>query len=466
MPTDDFIPSEEELRANSEAHNKPHSLWSPLPNTEPSTTPEDKLVLDNFSPADSVEDVYGVSPQTPAQTSGATSENPAQEQLEPEQPALSDVAMPVTHAHEIAESDSYDPLLDDTVHTSEPAPVETGNTETQPQDATLGDAVETHTSATQTPEAHTEKGVFETDSAHENTPTELPEQATDPSVTTTIPAMNAQDISDYVPSTHVPEDILEARESDNPPTTAIRRGLMSIHEEETPQAPTWESAVVPPASVAPVVPAQPSGQTPDSLSDTIFEGTTVVPVVPSRAQAHIASLFLGLLLIPAGWYLYADASARMLFPADAPVTTGHVSWLALAEFGGAFVVWLLFLLLTLRSSLGAWVWGVVVTVAGIPWLVVPGVMMTHTERAFEWLKHTGGVVGSNLAHHVQLSAFSGRFFLMGLVLVSMAIIAMVARRRGRAEEALRAQVEKVNPEGAFLSRRARRQAQKQARRSL
>ena len=53
--------------------------------------------------------------------------------------------------------------------------------------------------------------------------------------------------------------------------------------------------------------------------------------------------------------------------------------------------------------------------------------------------------------------------LMGLTLLAMAIIAVVVRRRGRAEEALRAQVAKVNPEGAFLSRAERRRAEKAAR---
>lgn len=280
--------------------------------------------------------------------------------------------------------------------------------------------------------------------------------------TTTIPVVAPVTEDTYVPSDLVPEDVLEARDADNPSTTAIRRDLVTPQEEEASAAPSWESAVVPPAALA-AQESHPTGQTPDSLSDTIFEGATVVPVVPSRAKAHFMSFFLGLFLIPAGWYLFADASARMLFPANAPVTTGVVSWLALGEFSASIVLWLLFLLLTLRSSVGAWVWGILLTIAGIPWLVVPGLMMQHTSAAFEWVKVTGGVLGANLAHHIQLSAYSGRFMLMGLTLLAMAIIAVVVRRRGRAEEALRAQVAKVNPEGAFLSRAERRRAEKAAR---
>ena len=66
----------------------------------------------------------------------------------------------------------------------------------------------------------------------------------------------------------------------------------------------------------------------------------------------------------------------------------------------------------------------------------------------------------NLAHHFQASAFSGRFALLGLIVLVGAWVSHWVRRRGRSEEALRAEVEKINPEGAFFSWRARRRAAK------
>lgn len=279
--------------------------------------------------------------------------------------------------------------------------------------------------------------------------------------TTTIPIATVEDIAQHVPEEIIPDDVLEARDPDNPPTSAIRRDLMTPQEDAPESAPAWEAAIVPP--VTPVQ-SSVSGQTPESLDDAIFEGATVVPVVPSRAGAHIWSVLLGVVFIPLGWFFFADASARMLFPADAPVMTGQVSWLALGEFVTAVCIWLLFVLLTLRSSLGAWVWGTVLTICGLPWLIVPGHMQILAEPALGWLRNRG-VVATNLAHHFELSAFSGRLLLMGLVLLTIATVAVSVRRRGRAEEALRAQVEKVNPEGAHLSSRARRRAAKKARRA-
>lgn len=72
----------------------------------------------------------------------------------------------------------------------------------------------------------------------------------------------------------------------------------------------------------------------------------------------------------------------------------------------------------------------------------------------------GGVVGTNIANNIQRDAYSGRILLLGLALLGVAIIAVQVRRRGRAEEALRARVESVNPDGAYLSARERRRAEK------
>lgn len=286
-------------------------------------------------------------------------------------------------------------------------------------------------------------------------------EAEAPVHTTTIPVASAEDIDNFEPSEMVPEDVLEARDSDNPPTSAIRRDLMATPQAEEPAAPSWEEALASSAPATREVSAPtPSGQTPASLDDAIFEGATVVPVVPSRTGSHVMSLLFGLLLIPAGWYLFADASARMLFPEDAPVMSGNVSWLALIEFASALLVWAIFLMLTLRSSLGAWVWGIVLTICGLPWLVAPGVMLPLAENALSWLETSGGVLGQNLYHHIMLDAFSGRFLALGCGLLSLAIVAVSVRKRGRAEEAVRAQVEKVNPDGAFLSRSERRRAAK------
>lgn len=70
--------------------------------------------------------------------------------------------------------------------------------------------------------------------------------------------------------------------------------------------------------------------------------------------------------------------------------------------------------------------------------------------------------GANISHHLQASGYSGRFMIAGALLIGMGIVSHSVRRRGRDEEALRAQVEKVNPVGAHFTARDRRQAEKAA----
>lgn len=286
--------------------------------------------------------------------------------------------------------------------------------------------------------------------------------------TTTIPVADTDSDDDFSADSILPADVLEARDPENPSTTAIRRDLMSpIEEEEEVQTTSnWESVAEHSRSARRGEPVRTplTGQTPESLDDVIFEGATVVPVVPSRTSSHLLSVSVGLLFVPLAWYLFADAGARMLFPENAPIVTGVFDTTAVIEFAGALGAMLVFLFAHMRSSLGAWVWGVVITILGLPWLIVPGLMKQHTSSFFTWLE-AQGPVGSNLAHHIQTDAYSGRFLFIGVVLLALAIVAVSVRRRGRAEEALRARVEKVNPEGAYLNARERRRAAKEMRRA-
>ena len=167
------------------------------------------------------------------------------------------------------------------------------------------------------------------------------------------------------------------------------------------------------------------------------------------------------LLLPLAWYFLADAGARMTLAEAAPIASGRISLWALLEFGVGIIALMIIASLTVRSSLGAWVNGLLVTVAGLPWLVAPATMMSFTQGTFDVIA-TYGTVGRNLAHHLQVSAYSGRLLLMGCAIWGIGVISHAARRKGRAEEALRAEVERVNPAGAHLTRSARRRAAKEA----
>ena len=200
---------------------------------------------------------------------------------------------------------------------------------------------------------------------------------------------------------------------------------------------------------------------PSSLDDELFSAAPEITEMPSRTGAHWLSFLLFLLLVPVGWYLAADAGARMTLADAAPMYTGVASIVALGEILGAIIISAILFVVARRSSLGAWLMGIVTFIVGLPWLMAPGITAASALSALTALTNTGSL-GANLSHHLQASGYSGRFALLGIALIGLAYVSHSARRTGRAEEALRTSIEATNPAGAFYSKRARKKAAKDA----
>ena len=198
---------------------------------------------------------------------------------------------------------------------------------------------------------------------------------------------------------------------------------------------------------------------PAGLDDELFSAAPVVTEMPSRRGAHFLSLLLFLVLTPLGWYLASDAGARMTLADAAPMYTGVASILALGELLGAIVVAVILFATARRSSLGAWIMGVATLIVGLPWVLAPGITASTLLASLNALSASSSL-GANLSHHLQASGYSGRFAILGIVLMGVGYLSHSARRTGRAEEALRTSIEAVNPAGAFYSKRARKKAAK------
>lgn len=293
------------------------------------------------------------------------------------------------------------------------------------------------------------------------------EEAPDSAHTTTIPA--ASEASEEEPEdspsvTEVPDalsrrtpaqpETAEEPEDEVESTQVRRRAFIAPAAESATTEASWK-------------PREDSGErtvpqeTPESLDDALFEGATVVPEMPSRAAAHWSSLALGIFALPITWYLIADAGARMTLPEGNPAATGAINWLALTEVAIAFVVVIALFEAFKRSSLGAWIGGLCFFAAGLPWVFAPGFTSAHTVSVLHFLQNSGAL-GANLAHHLQASGYSGRLLFLGIALLGIASLSHSVRRRGRNEEAMREQVERVNPTGAHFTARERRRAEKAA----
>ena len=348
--------------------------------------------------------------------------------------------------------------------------------EDAPLEETPTQAPETHdvedASASHEEASASEEAVVVEETAQDS-PEEAPveEAAEDLHTTTTIPAASdtveeaAEAEEASAPVGEVP-DALSRRFGDQPEvaddvqedelesTTVRRRAFVAPQEE----SPVTEAAWKPREdAVERSVPQD----TPESLDDVLFEGASIVPEMPSRTGAHLFSFILGILALPITWYLVADAGARITLPEGNPAATGVINWLAITELAIAFIAIIALFEAFKRSSLGAWIAGLCFLAAGIPWVFAPAFTSAHTVSLLHFLQNAGSF-GSNLAHHLQASGYSGRLLILGIVLMGVASLSHSARRRGRAEEAMREQVERVNPTGAHYTARARRRAAKAA----
>ena len=232
-----------------------------------------------------------------------------------------------------------------------------------------------------------------------------------------------------------------------------RRSLLGEGNEDS------EAATL--AAIASTAARGDKSDAPSSLDDELFSAAPEITEMPSRTGAHWLSFLFFLLLVPVGWYLAADAGARMTLADAAPMYTGVASIMALGEILGAIVISAILFVVARRSSLGAWLMGIVTLIVGLPWLMAPGITAASVLSALTALTNTGSL-GANLAHHLQASGYSGRFALLGIFLMGLAYVSHSARRTGRAEEALRTSLEATNPAGAFYSKRARKKAAKEA----
>lgn len=195
------------------------------------------------------------------------------------------------------------------------------------------------------------------------------------------------------------------------------------------------------------------------LDEELFGPMPTATEMPSRTGAHALSFLLFLFLAPLGWYLAADAGARMTLAEDAPMFSGIASLSALGELLGTIVLSMILCTIARRSSLGAWIMGLLFLLIGMPWVLAPGITAKALQAPLTALS-SASPFGENLMHHLQATGYSGRFVLLGVLLMGVGYISHSARRTGRSEEALRTSIEAVNPAGALYSKRARKKAAK------
>ena len=447
---------------------------------------EDTAEVSSDDSVDAVSEEVADQQEEPAEDNASANEEPASEQTDEEDAPSKDAAPEAEQTDDV--SDEAEPVND-----PEPtlAPVMTPAQAAAAMDLNLDDATE---KAEEANDAADEPATGEADAAEESAvggaaaehtltsrrsmifgddddaaspsipalaPVEQDEtassdEAEDPFAQLDLPTEEASPFTE--PTTQLPTQDTEASYSFEDQDAAEdarprRRSLLGEGDEDS------EAATL--AAIASTAARGDKSGAPSSLDDELFSAAPEITEMPSRTGAHWLSFLLFLLLVPVGWYLAADAGARMTLADAAPMYTGVASILALGELLGAVLISAILFVTARRSSLGAWLMGLLTLVVGLPWVMAPGITAASALSALTALTNTGSL-GANLSHHLQASGYSGRFALLGIALLGLAYVSHSARRTGRAEEALRISLETTNPAGAFYSKRARKKAAKEA----
>ena len=385
-------------------------------------------------------------------------EDAAGEVTEDPEPALAPVMTPAQAAAALSEAN--DEATDDTSDEAEAPSSEEAPSEDEPaEDEVTGVGGAAAEASAHSPSSRRSMIFGDEETLSSSIPAVAAEEENAPAETSTEEEPEAEEEAPFTePTTQLPTQDTEASYSfeDQDAAEAARprrRSLLGQGDEDS------EAATL--AAIAATTARGDKSDAPSSLDDELFSAAPEITEMPSRTGAHWLSFLLFLLLVPVGWYLAADAGARMTLADAAPMYSGVASIVALGEILGAIVLSAILFVTARRSSLGAWLMGIVTLIVGLPWLMAPGITGASLLSALTALKGTGSL-GANLSHHLQASGYSGRFALLGIALMGLAYVSHSARRTGRAEEALRVSLEATNPAGAFYSKRARKKAAKEA----
>ena len=451
-----------------------------LPIVSPTDEAEDTAEVSSDDSADAVSEEVADQQEEPAEDNAPANEEPASEQADEENASSQDAAPEAEQTE-----DASDEV--ETVDDPEPtlAPVMTPAQAAAAMGLSTDDAAEKAEEGAEADDSTDEPATDEANAAHEAEESAVGGAAAEHTLTSrrsmifgddddatspSIPALTPVEQDETVSSDEAEDPFAELdlpTEEATPftePTTQLptqdaaeearprRRSLLGEGDNDS------EAATL--AAIASTAARGDKSESP-RLDDELFSAAPEVTEMPSRTGAHWLSFLLFLLLVPAGWYLAADAGARMTLADAAPMYTGVASIVALGELLGATLISAILFVTARRSSLGAWLMGLVTLVVGLPWIMAPGMTGASVLSALTALTNTGSL-GANLSHHLQASGYSGRFALLGIALLGLAYVSHSARRTGREEEALRTSIEAINPAGAFYSKRARKKAAKDA----
>ena len=168
----------------------------------------------------------------------------------------------------------------------------------------------------------------------------------------------------------------------------------------------------------------------DEDDDSILlKGASALSTPGSRVETHWAGVLVAVVLFPLAWFLVHDGAAT-LTGGNPSAWPSAASPMGALEILGGTAACAAALFMISRSSLGAFVVGALSTVIGLPFILMPGVTKSILGPTVNRLQAHSDL-GKALSTYVMDDGLSGRFILMGVLTVMVAVVGHVARRSGQ-----------------------------------
>ena len=161
----------------------------------------------------------------------------------------------------------------------------------------------------------------------------------------------------------------------------------------------------------------------------LLKGASVLSAPGSRVETHWAGVLVAVVLFPLAWFLVHDGAAT-LTGGNPSAWPSAASPMGALEILGGTAACAAALFMISRSSLGAFVVGALSTVIGLPFILMPGVTKSILGPTVNRLQAHSDL-GKALSTYVMDDGLSGRFILMGVLTIMVAVVGHLARRAGQ-----------------------------------
>ena len=155
-----------------------------------------------------------------------------------------------------------------------------------------------------------------------------------------------------------------------------------------------------------------------------------------RTAAHLWGVLGVLVAAPIAWFLLTDGALRTFYSLESVSSSPNIA--GLLSLAGGLIALLVIALIARASSLGGWIFGGLIALAGIAFLAVPRIVLEWLMDSREGFLSLHEGFGTNLYNYLADTGRSGLLLTFGLVVVLFSLISHGTRRSGRHEGQIKA----------------------------